>query len=151
MSNRTSSFPSTSFSTPSTSSPYVTDRPPPPPPSSSSVVPNLPTPSSSPSTEGRRGEGGGGERGERNQTLEEMYSVPENYLEIECREPRTQGSSCFLSFVSFNLSFLDHVGGGLRRGEREREMNEGGRFLKSDLVEREGAWWSGNWDDEGLI
>ena len=27
----------------------------------------------------------------RGQTLEEMYSVPENYLEIEVREPRTQG------------------------------------------------------------
>jgi hypothetical protein len=27
----------------------------------------------------------------RGQTLEEMYSVPENYLEIEVREPRTHG------------------------------------------------------------
>jgi hypothetical protein len=29
----------------------------------------------------------------RGQTLEEMYSVPENYLEIEVRDPRTHGES----------------------------------------------------------
>jgi hypothetical protein len=33
-----------------------------------------------------------------------MYSVPENYLEIECREPRTQGS--FFFFLSFHSLLL---------------------------------------------
>lgn len=34
---------------------------------------------------------------DRAQTLEEMYSAPENFLEIEVREPRTQGASISLS------------------------------------------------------
>ncbi|GAA5872644.1 hypothetical protein JCM1840_004862 [Sporobolomyces johnsonii] len=68
-------FPSTSLSSPSGSSPYVTDQP-----------------------RSRLNEAlGGGERRQRGneaeprgQTLEEMYSAPENTLEIEVRDPRTQ-------------------------------------------------------------
>ncbi|GAA5932870.1 hypothetical protein JCM1841_004619 [Sporobolomyces salmonicolor] len=69
------SFPSTSLSCPSSSSPYVTDHP------RSSLNEAL----------------GGAQRGQklgdaepRGQTLEEMYSAPENTLEIEVRDPRTQ-------------------------------------------------------------
>ena len=78
------SFPSTSFSIPSTSSPYVTDQPRLPPSSPSSLSLHSATDAPSVPASGGKLEG-------RAQTLEEMYSVPENYLEIEVREPRTQG------------------------------------------------------------
>lgn len=74
------SFPSTSFSTPSTTSPYVTDQP------------------QSPSRFGpdAYASDGGAKADMRGQTLEEMYSAPENTLEIEVRDPRTQGEhSCW--------------------------------------------------------
>ncbi|KAM0788633.1 Sorting nexin-3 [Microbotryomycetes sp. NB124-2] len=72
-----SQFPSTSLSSPSGSSPYVTDR------NYSYANSNYEAPGgatpSSPSRPEPRG-----------QTLEEMYSAPENTLEIEVRDPRTQ-------------------------------------------------------------
>ncbi|KDE03586.1 hypothetical protein MVLG_05921 [Microbotryum lychnidis-dioicae p1A1 Lamole] len=103
-----SSFPSTSLSSPSGSSPYVTDRP-----SNSRFAYHEPTPatmssSSSSQTSPTKNHngvgGGGGDQAEavnapsspsagheaRGQTLEEMYSAPENTLEIEVRDPRTQ-------------------------------------------------------------
>ncbi|KAK4701493.1 sorting nexin-3/12, partial [Phenoliferia sp. Uapishka_3] len=76
------SFPSTSFSTPSSTNPYVTD-------------PGYGRRNgANPDPVGQSGVGGGGspQKGNevRGQTLEEMYSAPENTLEIEVREPRTQ-------------------------------------------------------------
>lgn len=65
-------FPSTSLGAPSGSSPYVTQQ------SQQEPVRDSPYAKS----EAARG-----------QTLEEMYSAPENTLEIEVREPRTQGAS----------------------------------------------------------
>ncbi len=86
------SFPSTSFNTPSTSSPYVTDQP---------QSPNR-FAYRGDDDDGWTGSGSGpagadkAGKGEqkhdmRGQTLEEMYSAPENTLEIEVRDPRTQG------------------------------------------------------------
>lgn len=65
------SFPSTSLFAGSSASPYVTDHQPPVRESSFNKNPQQGEP--------------------RGQTLEEMYSAPENTLEIEVREPRTQG------------------------------------------------------------
>ncbi|SCV72793.1 BQ2448_4330 [Microbotryum intermedium] len=99
-----SSFPSTSLSSPSGSSPYVTDRP-----STSHFAYREPTPasissSSSSQTSPTKNYNGGAAaqagvdapsspsagHEARGQTLEEMYSAPENTLEIEVRDPRTQ-------------------------------------------------------------
>ncbi|GAA5917226.1 hypothetical protein JCM6882_005531 [Rhodosporidiobolus microsporus] len=90
-------FPSTSLHTPSGSSPYVTDQP------RSALNEAFGGGAYSPSRGSRIKNGGqygahgaGGEapegaKGEpRGQTLEEMYSAPENTLEIEVRDPRTQ-------------------------------------------------------------
>ncbi|GAA6040830.1 hypothetical protein JCM8097_007736 [Rhodosporidiobolus ruineniae] len=87
------SFPSTSLHTPSTNSPYITDQP------RSALNQEFGGGAYSPSRasrirqqQGLNGEDGvgGKERGEpRGQTLEEMYSAPENTLEIEVRDPRT--------------------------------------------------------------
>jgi sorting nexin-3/12 len=66
-----SSFPSTSLFSGGGSSPYVTDQQPPLCESAFNKTPQQGEP--------------------RGQTLEEMYSAPENTLEIEVREPRTQG------------------------------------------------------------
>ncbi|GAA5877177.1 hypothetical protein JCM8547_001965 [Rhodosporidiobolus lusitaniae] len=88
-------FPSTSLHTPSGSSPYVTDQP------RSALNEAFGGGAYSPNRGSRiRGNGyqqeereaqgakvGGEPRG---QTLEEMYSAPENTLEIEVRDPRTQ-------------------------------------------------------------
>lgn len=74
------SFPSTSLSSPSGSSPYVTSI------NQDNArewreSPYAKTPASPPHGEPR------------GQTLEEMYSAPENTLEIEVRDPRIQGGS----------------------------------------------------------
>lgn len=71
------SFPSTSFSTPSSTNPYVTD------PGYGRRTP-ITNSQDEPSSPQKQSEA-------RGQTLEEMYSAPENTLEIEVREPRTQG------------------------------------------------------------
>ena len=77
------SFPSTSFSTPSSTNPYVTDpgygrRTP--------ITHSANAQDSEPSLPQKPND-------VRGQTLEEMYSAPENTLEIEVREPRTQGET----------------------------------------------------------
>ncbi|KAK4046526.1 Sorting nexin-3 [Microbotryomycetes sp. JL221] len=74
-----SQFPSTSLSSPSGSSPYVTDRN----YSYGNKVGNNGYDQSGPTSSPSRPE-------PRGQTLEEMYSAPENTLEIEVRDPRTQ-------------------------------------------------------------
>lgn len=85
-------FPSTSLHTPSGSSPYVTDQP------RSALNEAFGGGAYSPNRGSRikqqqREEEMGGKGGEpRGQTLEEMYSAPENTLEIEVRDPRTQGA-----------------------------------------------------------
>lgn len=82
-------FPSTSLSSPSHSSPYVTQQQPPARQSTAYMSSAHSSPTKS------LGGGDGGKTREqqdaRGQTLEEMYSAPENTLEIEVREPRTQG------------------------------------------------------------
>ncbi|GAA6064300.1 hypothetical protein JCM10212_002480 [Sporobolomyces blumeae] len=84
-----SAFPSTSLNSPSRSSPYVTDQP------RSQLNESLGggdrrTPSASYGTGQKRGGGAAAKEEVRGQTLEEMYSAPENGLEIEVRDPRTQ-------------------------------------------------------------
>jgi len=76
-------FASFSTATGSTSSPYVTS---PGYSSPSSYYPDIMAPSS---PTGSATGGAGTQLQNRTQTLEEMYSVPENYLEIEVRDPRT--------------------------------------------------------------
>lgn len=100
------SFPSTSFNTPSTSSPYVTDQP---------QSPNRFAYRGDDDDEGWTESGSGaaaagdkGAKGEqrhdmRGQTLEEMYSAPENTLEIEVRDPRTQGKRLVLTRLPARL------------------------------------------------
>jgi len=92
------SFPSTSFNTPSTSSPYVTDQPQS--PNRFAYHGDDDDPWTGPGSGAGLGAGASGAdkgpKGEhkhdlRGQTLEEMYSAPENTLEIEVRDPRTQG------------------------------------------------------------
>ncbi|GAA5991390.1 hypothetical protein JCM11641_004616 [Rhodosporidiobolus odoratus] len=94
-------FPSTSLHSPSGSSPYVTDQP------RSAMNESFGGGAYSPNRASRirgnsaeqqavqggkvQGQGQGQGLGEpRGQTLEEMYSAPENTLEIEVRDPRTQ-------------------------------------------------------------
>ncbi|GAA6020493.1 hypothetical protein JCM10207_000021 [Rhodosporidiobolus poonsookiae] len=91
-------FPSTSLHNPSGSSPYVTDQP------RSALNHSFGGAPYNPRGRGGKAAGAGGEAGEqeeegakeagkgepRGQTLEEMYSAPENTLEIEVRDPRTQ-------------------------------------------------------------
>ncbi|BGP20776.1 hypothetical protein JCM10213_008913 [Rhodosporidiobolus nylandii] len=89
-------FPSTSLHQPSGSSPYVTDQP------RSAMNESFGGGAYSPSRASRIRNGGQqayGAQGEaegakvaepRGQTLEEMYSAPENTLEIEVRDPRNQ-------------------------------------------------------------
>ena len=88
-----SAFPSTSLSSPSPSSPYVTDQP------ISQLNASLggrPLSSSSFTTNqyasaNGRGAASAGAKADGGATTEVLYEAPENGLEIEVRDPRTQG------------------------------------------------------------
>ncbi|GAA5832867.1 hypothetical protein JCM5353_003735 [Sporobolomyces roseus] len=83
-----SSFPSTSLSSPSRSSPYVTDQP------LSQLNASLGgrpiSSSSSAFTGGNNGSNGREAVGSKAEGAEVLYEAPENGLEIEVRDPRTQ-------------------------------------------------------------
>ena len=43
----------------------------------------------------------------REQTVEERYGIPENFLEIEVKNPQTHGKVCFLLSPLFIFLFLN--------------------------------------------
>lgn len=108
-----SSFPSTSLSSPSRSSPYVTDQP------LSQLNASLGgrpiSSSSSTFTGGNNGTNGREAVGSKAEGAEVLYEAPENGLEIEVRDPRTQGKLTSL--------LLDQYGG--QRTDQEGETGLG--------------------------
>ena len=102
------------LNTPSTTSPYVTDHQPPP------------------------RESPGGKADARGQTLEEMYSAPENTLEIEVREPRTQGESASLGSVWGWLRVANSGRSRDRAEEAEMSRRNAGELVRAGV----GRWQS---------